>query len=118
MRRFRHLRLRGDAMGTSARFMRGLVVAGLVLGPLSVLPAAVSAAVVHEGDFDGDFGDGGRVRASFVSNGNDEAHAVAIAPGGKIVVAGLTYNAARSGYNMGVVRLNPDGTFDTTFNHG
>jgi uncharacterized delta-60 repeat protein len=93
-----------------------LAVPALALSLAATLPVA-AAAGSGEGDFDDGFAQDGRARASFVSNGNDEARAVALAPGGKIVVAGLTFNAAHNGYDMGVVRYNRDGTLDTTFNH-
>src|SRR5215213_6721150 len=47
----------------------------------------------------------------------DTAHAVTIAPGGKIVVAGSTgdLNPVPAPADFAVARLNPDGTLDTTF---
>jgi uncharacterized delta-60 repeat protein len=97
---------------------RTVAVVGALLAALVVGPAPARGAAAHEGDFDDAFAQGGRARASFVSNGNDEGRAVALAPGGKIVVAGPTFNAAHNGYDMGVVRYNSDGTLDTTFAHG
>jgi len=98
--------------------LRTTLVAGLLVVPLAVPPSVAVAATVHEGDFDAGFAQDGRVRASFVSDGNDEAHAVAVAPDGKIVVAGKTFDAATGDYAMGLVVYNPDGTLDTAFNHG
>lgn len=105
-------------MASSSKLTPAALVVALFLSLLTALPVGVSAAVVHEGDFDDGFAQDGRQRVSFVSDGNDEARAVALAPGGKIVVAGLAYDAVTDAYGMGVVRLNPDGTLDTTFNHG
>ena len=45
--------------------------------------------------------------------GHDEANAVAIQPDGKIVVAGTSYNGTAFLYTL--VRLNPNGSLDTTF---
>jgi uncharacterized delta-60 repeat protein len=97
---------------------RTLTVAGMLGSLLVVSPVGAGGAAVGEGEFDDDFAQDGRARASFVSNGNDEARGVALAPDGKIVVAGLTFNAVTGLYDMGVVRYNRDGTLDPTFNHG
>jgi uncharacterized delta-60 repeat protein len=104
-------------MVRSSAHTRTVAVVGALLAALVVAPTPARGVGAHEGDFDDGFAQDGRVRASFVSNGNDEGRAVAVAPGGKIVVAGMTYNAAHDGYDMGVVRYNSDGTLDTTFNH-
>ncbi|HET7310773.1 MAG TPA: delta-60 repeat domain-containing protein [Mycobacteriales bacterium] len=98
--------------------LRTSLVAGLLLLPLGVPSSVAVAATVHEGDFDAGFAQAGRVRTAFVSGGNDEAHAVAVAPDGKIVVAGKTFDAATGDYAMGIVVYNPDGTLDTAFSHG
>jgi uncharacterized delta-60 repeat protein len=65
-----------------------------------------------DGTFDTSFGSGGLATFSFSDRGGDqEAWATAVQPGsgGKILLAG-TANG-----EFGVVRLNPDGTLDTTF---
>jgi len=105
-------------MATSSMMLRALAVAGMLLTPLAGLPAAVDAAVVHEGDYDDDFAEDGRSRVSFASADNEEAHAVALAPGGKVVVAGWAYNAVGADEDMGIVRYRSDGVLDTSFNHG
>jgi uncharacterized delta-60 repeat protein len=71
-----------------------------------------------DGTFDADFGDGGRVIApiSTAENATDEeAHALAIAPDGKIVLAGFVglYPA-----DFAAARYLPDGTLDTSFGDG
>jgi uncharacterized delta-60 repeat protein len=70
-----------------------------------------------DGSLDSSFGDGGRVISNL--NYEDEAHAVAIQPDGKILVAGL------SGSELGItsddfalVRYNADGSFDSSFGDG
>jgi uncharacterized delta-60 repeat protein len=46
------------------------------------------------------------------------ATAVAMAPDGKIVLAGLAYGTAGTGYDIAVVRLNANGSLDGTFGAG
>lgn len=67
---------------------------------------------------DGVFLSGGRVTVP-VGDSNDEANAIALAPDGKIVVAGYAqFSSTGSTTNAAVVRLNPDGSLDTTFGSG
>ena len=61
-----------------------------------------------DGSLDNTFGTSGTVNVSFDS-GNDIAYAVAIDHNGKILLAGT----CASGW--GVIRLNTDGTYDTSF---
>src|SRR5262249_8529281 len=69
------------------------------------------------GALDPAFGSGGLATIDIQGFG-DRASAVALQPGtgGKILVAG--YAGARKGLDFGIVRLNPDGTLDTTFGGG
>lgn len=46
------------------------------------------------------------------------ATAVALAPDGRIVLAGLTYGSGGTGYDIALVRLNADGSLDATFGVG
>src|SRR5262249_2026099 len=66
-----------------------------------------------DGSADPSFGSGGVTTIDF-KKGGDQAKAVAVQPGtgGKVLLAGTAYvnNSV-----FGVVRLNPDGTLDTTF---
>ncbi|MBK9214436.1 MAG: PD40 domain-containing protein [Chloracidobacterium sp.] len=62
------------------------------------------------GSLDPSFGDRGIVITS-LGDSHDGARAVAIQPDGKIVVAGYS-----SGSGSAVVRYNPDGSLDTSFN--
>lgn len=62
------------------------------------------------------FSTDGKLTTSYIGNVDDEAHAVAIQPDGKIVVAGKT--AVGSGAlpaNFAVLRYNTNGTIDTSF---
>jgi uncharacterized delta-60 repeat protein len=87
----------------------------------------VVAGFTSEGDLTGDFAiarfdpDGlldstfdsdGRVTTS-ISAQDDDAHAIAIQPNGKIVVAG--YSRSASSFDFALVRYNPDGSTDATF---
>jgi uncharacterized delta-60 repeat protein len=67
-----------------------------------------------DGSFDTSFGSGGLATVDFMGY-SDRAMAVAVQPGsgGKILLAGTAL--LRSGGVFGVVRLNPNGTLDTTF---
>jgi uncharacterized delta-60 repeat protein len=69
------------------------------------------------GVLDPGFGGGsGKVAISFGSGGNDDSpFGVAVQPDGKIVVAGSTQTSTNGG-DFAVLRLNPDGTPDSTFN--
>jgi uncharacterized delta-60 repeat protein len=87
-----------------------VVAAGLVL-------VGVAAAFPHPGDLDPSFGGGGsgsgRVYVA-PEAGPAEAHAVAVQADGKLVVAGY----ADSNTDFAVMRLNADGSLDTTFGSG
>lgn len=81
--------------------------------------AATDFALVRyhpNGSLDASFGTGGIVRTDF-SGGTDGASEVALLPGGKIVVAGTTYDSAGSG-DFALLRYNPNGELDRTFGVG
>jgi uncharacterized delta-60 repeat protein len=65
-----------------------------------------------DGSLDTSFGTGGKVVTPVVGQGSDNASAVAILPGGKILAAGVASS------NYALVRYNPDGTLDTSFGTG
>ncbi len=65
-----------------------------------------------DGSIDGSFGFLGVAMLDFLG-GDDYGRAVAIAPDGKIVVAGTVFNGVRNVF--GVARFNSNGTPDTTF---
>ena len=65
-----------------------------------------------DGSLDSGFGSGGRVVTAF-PGGDDAARAVAMAPGGKIVVVGQTRRNTTT--DIAVARYNADGSLDTTF---
>jgi uncharacterized delta-60 repeat protein len=62
------------------------------------------------GMLDPTFGDGGRLLASPLNpNFGDNAKSVAVQPDGRVIVAGYT------GFDLAVVRFQPDGTHDASF---
>lgn len=87
-----------------------IVVAGIFLNGGS---ADIGVARLNpDGTLDATFG-GGDGLASIDAGSDEDGHAVAIEPGGKIVVAGLWTQPG--GSNSFVARLNPDGSPDTGF---
>jgi uncharacterized delta-60 repeat protein len=96
-----------------------VVVIGSAAGPTSdfcvvrfdtngVLDATFGAAGASANAFDGD----GESRVTF--GGDDVPHSVALQDDGRIVIAGAT--DAPGGSEFALLRLNADGTRDTTFN--
>jgi uncharacterized delta-60 repeat protein len=69
-----------------------------------------------DGSLDSTFGSGGKVVTSFFGYG-DDAHALAIQPDGKIVVAGSDFSS-NDGADFGLARYNTDGSLDLTFGAG
>lgn len=95
-----------------------LVAAGTSYDPDAGHNVFAVARFNPDGTFDGGFGDGGRVLAPISTSegaSDEEAHALAIAPDGKIVLAGFVglYPA-----DFAAVRLLPDGTPDESFGEG
>jgi len=71
----------------------------------------------RSGSLDTTFGTSG-MKTTTIGSGNSEALALGIQPGGKIVVAGRSYNSTGSKNDFTVVRYNADGTLDLTFGSG
>jgi uncharacterized delta-60 repeat protein len=82
----------------------------MVVG-LAVLWLGVGAARAVDGDLDASFNGTGKQTIDF--GFTDRATAVVIQPDGKIVMAGFDDGGLP---DFAVVRLNPDGSLDTTFN--
>src|SRR5262245_1191898 len=99
----------------------GLVGNGIALQPdgkiIAVGPVFLGGSAVHRyhanGTLDASFGTGGVVitPAEF----NSDAKSVAVQADGKIVVVGYS-NPQQQNYDFTVVRYNPDGSLDTSFN--
>lgn len=67
-----------------------------------------------DGSLDNGFGMGGMVMIP-LSNGNDIVHSIVVQPDGKILAGGIADEGFSNTGNFAIVRLNTDGTFDTTF---
>ena len=78
-----------------------------------------AARVLPGGSLDPAFGTGGTTIVAFDQGGGDVdvASGLAIAPGGGIVIAATVFTAA-SGFDIGLVRLRPDGSLDPSFGTG
>ncbi|MEW5879761.1 MAG: hypothetical protein AB1761_04885 [Pseudomonadota bacterium] len=68
-----------------------------------------------DGTLDASFGSGGKVLTA-IGSGNDYAYALALAPDGKIVVAGTSHNG--TSHDFALARYNADGTLDASFGSG
>ena len=110
----------GGAAGSVVDFGGNDAVNAMIRQPDGKLVLVGSTSATNGGDFaiarlnadgslDSTFSGGGKETIDF--GGADTAVAVALAPDGKIVVAGQ----GGLGSDMVVTRLNPDGTIDTSF---
>jgi uncharacterized delta-60 repeat protein len=92
-----------------------IVVAGYseAAGPTDFAAARVRSP---QGTIDPSFGADGKGAALVDLGGTDEGRAMAIQANGKIVIAGYTNRYGN--YDAAVVRLQPNGTLDTTFGNG
>jgi uncharacterized delta-60 repeat protein len=71
-----------------------------------------------DGSLDSGFGQGGKVVADFAGD-TDRAWAVALQPDGKIVVGGeANTGTGATGVDFALLRLNTDGSLDTSFGNG
>ena len=96
-----------------------IVAVGSVFDPEHHHDVFAAARYNPDGSLDESFGDGGKMRVPVnpepLTSANDTAVAVALAPDGKIVLAGST-----GAYppDFGTARLNADGSIDETFGDG
>jgi uncharacterized delta-60 repeat protein len=73
----------------------------------------------RDGSLDQNFGSGGKVLTDLALASDDEAWAVAIAPGGKIVAAGIGGLPFGTGdFDFALARYTRDGSLDQTFGSG
>lgn len=94
-----------------------IVVAGSSITSISYTTGFAVARYDSNGHPDNTFGNSGN-EAFAIPQGDgfdDEASAVAIQPDGKIVVAGFSENGVTASNAFALVRLNADGSFDSTF---
>ena len=74
------------------------------------------AKLKPDGSLDPSFGLGGRLTLNLRPGPNERAVDLAVQPDGKIVLLGTTPDATdRGSSDIAVIRLNPDGTLDPTF---
>lgn len=116
-----HVILDFDERGDAAT---GILLPGdgsiVVTGTAAVAPTGVSdynlAAVrlTEAGQVDPAFGTGGRTVVN-VAGPSDQGFASALQPDGKILVAGRVAISGGTDPDVGVIRLNVDGTLDDTF---
>lgn len=72
-----------------------------------------------DGTLDATFGSGGRVVQAIDADASlTEATAADIAPDGKLVLAGIKSDPVPAKQGLAIVRLNPDGSLDTSFGNG
>ncbi|MFN7629517.1 MAG: hypothetical protein ACK5PZ_22045, partial [Pirellula sp.] len=87
-----------------------ILMTGVSNGTLGVL------RVNSDGSADSSFGSGGKVSLD-VSTGTDEGKQVFVQPDGKIILVGYGVNTATdSSADFSIVRLNTNGSLDTSFN--
>jgi uncharacterized delta-60 repeat protein len=82
----------------------------------------VLARYLPDGSLDPSFGASGLVKTDFGDTTEESAHAVALQPDGKIVVAGYAVNGRTANnqfnYDFAVVRYRTDGSLDPSFGSG
>ncbi len=90
----------------------------IVLGGYSETPEGRRFSLVRfnsDGSLDSSFNGSGKVIIPAIGSSN-EAYSMAIQPDGQIILAGSSLNFDTGNWDFSVVRLNTDGTLDTTFN--
>jgi len=108
---------------TTGRLSTGRLRAVLALGLVTILVSTGLFARVRAqdiqpeaaGDLDSSFGTGGKVSSDFGVIAS-AANGIALQGDGKLVIAGAVQ--LRSGFDFGLLRLNTDGTLDTSFAEG
>ncbi|MEP6705686.1 MAG: hypothetical protein ABJB34_12845, partial [Acidobacteriota bacterium] len=91
-----------------------LVLVGSTLGPDMTQDYGI-VRLNSNGSPDTGFGINGLLTISFDAGANEMATAVVIQSDGKIVVAGSAQSAT-TGWDWGVIRINTNGTLDTSYN--
>lgn len=75
-----------------------------------------AARLNPDGSLDTTFGAGGKVSVEVTAaDQRDSPRAAALQADGKIVIVGQTFNGTFTVFDIAAVRLNPDGTLDTSF---
>jgi uncharacterized delta-60 repeat protein len=94
----------------------GIVVAGTA--NVGGRTAFALARYLADGSLDPAFGSGGRVLAHATSESMDSANALALVPGGDLLVAGSTLSPTATPSDFAVARFDSAGTIDTAFGSG
>ena len=84
-------------------------------------PVATDFALARynsDGSLDPTFGIGGETSVPFSDSAAEQANALAIAPDGKIIVAGSAFKTFATPPDFALRRYNSDGSIDTTFGAG
>jgi uncharacterized delta-60 repeat protein len=108
--------LNPDVHGLAIQPDGKILMAGTTFGPDSTQDFAV-ARLNPDGSVDTSFGTNGIVAIPFDNFADEYARAVGIQSDGKIIVAGHVQFGS-PGWDFGVVRLNANGTIDTSFGIG
>ncbi len=101
----------------------GRIILGGTLNDKSDSSDFVLAGLKSNGEYDSSFGSNGWVTTSFDSSSWEQAgvSSIALAPDGKIIMVGSTYNNAQypdSYHYMALARYNTNGELDETFGEG
>jgi len=91
-----------------------IVAAGLSYGGFISRDEFAAVRYNTNGSLDTTFSGDGKVTTPVLDQ-QDSGQSMVLQPDGKIVLAGYIQNNAASRYDFGVVRYNPDGNLDTTF---
>jgi uncharacterized delta-60 repeat protein len=118
-------RSNGERVSRLPNMLVMLIVTLAIILSIAISPRVVSVSgssgpnslTAVAGDLDLTFGVDGTVTTDLGNNLNDSATAVAAQPDGKVVVVGYA-STSSTGRDFAVIRLNQNGTLDTTFSDG
>lgn len=91
-----------------------IIAAGDAIDAIGTVNTMAVMRINPDGTIDNSFGTAGIVNIHFNTE-ESRCNAVLLQPDGKIVLGGMTEGV--SIYKMAIARLNPDGTFDTSFSN-
>ena len=94
-----------------------IIVAGYSTDPMTGLNHFVMVRYNTDGSLDTSFDNDGKVITSIFGNTHDYAYSVALESDGKILVTGTTTNPQTGNQDFALVRYNPDGSLDTSFDN-
>src|SRR6516162_2663003 len=88
-----------------------------MLATLLLSLVAITHGSAASGQLDPTFGSGGKVTTDLFG-GTDTVVALALQPDGKIIAAGVSFDALVVAHVFGIVRYNADGSIDPSFGVG